>query len=55
MFNWRAACTCFSIVGLVSSLIFTFMYFDKGEEEAGAAFLVATMILVFVSGGLVFT
>ena len=54
MFNWRAAITCFSVVSLAVCSLFTLLFFEKGREEGGAAFLVATMILVFTSGGLLF-
>lgn len=54
LFDWRAAITCFSVASLSVCSLFTILFFEKGREEGGAAFLVATMILVFVSGGLVF-
>lgn len=54
MFNWHAAFACFSVVGTFISAVFAIATLETGREEIGIAFCIATMILVFVSGGLLF-
>ena len=54
LFNLRAAITCFSVVGMVVCAFFSISAFDERDEECGAAFAIVAMMLVFISGGVVF-
>ena len=54
MFNLRAAIECFAVVGMFICAFFAISAFEERENEKGAAFTIAVMTLVFVSGGLVF-
>lgn len=54
MFNWIGAIGAFSFVGMCVCAIFSLTFFETKRYELGAAFLVTTMILVFVVGGIMF-
>ena len=54
MFNWGAAIGFFSFVGMFVCGFLSVSRFENRDENAGAAFLVVAMFLVFVSGGVIF-
>jgi hypothetical protein len=54
LFNLRAAISCFAVVGMVVCAFFAIYAFEERDEEKGAAFTIVGMILLFVSGGLIF-